>query len=457
MPATKLAVVPVDYESIYSEHVNHQWVRLVSLLGMNKRYVHCQGTELKTAEGETYLDFLSGYGVYNVGHHHPLIKQRLIEEIGRFSPTMLQTHIPELAAILAQKLCRLAGGGLTKVFFTSTGSEGVETAIKFSRAHTRRQKILYGNGGFHGLTYGALSLMSNPWWRDRFGPMLEDSQGIPFGDLLTLKQELETGNYAAFVIEPIQGESGIAVPTKDYLRQAQALCRKHGTLLVLDEVQTGLYRTGTFIAAQGFGVEPDMVILAKAMSGGFVPVGAVLMREEISNSVFRSIDKAFVHASTFGENALAMQACLATLEVMEQENVGARAQALGKRLRDGIQALVGKYEMLKGAHGVGMFNGIELQAPSSLKLKLLFSGFNMCHPGLLGQMVVRQLFHQSHILTQMCGNNYMVIKAIPPLTSTEAQIDEFVVAIDKLLDGMENGGADFWQQGLVIGKKALGL
>lgn len=446
-----------DLGPVYAQHVNRQWVRLVELLGLNKKYIHCEGVELRTDEGETYLDFLSGYGVYNAGHHHPQIKAQLIQEIEDFGPTMLQTHVPARAAELAQRLVKLAGGSLAKVFFTSTGSEGVETAIKFSRCFTKRDWILYGNGGFHGLTCGALSLMSNPWWRDRFGPMLRETEGIAFGDLAALELALKTQKFAAFIIEPIQGESGIVVPAAEYLQRASELCRKYGTLFVLDEVQTGLYRTGKFLAAQHFGVDPDMVILAKAMSGGFVPVGAVLMRSDISDSVYRSMEKSFVHASTFGENALAMRACLATLDVMESQALGANATAMGQRLRKKVNERASKYEMFSEVHGVGLFNGIKFKAPRSIKLGLLFRGLSALHPGLFGQMVVRQLFKESKILTQMCGNEYLVVKAIPPLVVTEQQIDSYVEAIDKLFHGIESGGSNFWSQGIAIGKKAVGF
>lgn len=440
---------------LYAEHVNPQWVRLINLLDMNRRYVHCEGATLTSEHGENYLDFLSGYGVYNVGHAHPFIREQLIEELESFGPSMLQTHVPELAGELAQRLCSLAGGGLERAFFTSTGSEGVETSMKFARAYTRREWILYGNGGFHGLTCGALSLMSSPWWRDRFGPMLQTTTGVPFGDLGALETELKSKKYAAFIIEPIQGESGITLPPQGYLRAAQDLCRKYGTLFVLDEVQTGLYRTGSFLAAQHYGAEPDMVILAKALSGSFVPVGAVLMRDDISKSVYRSMEKSFVHASTFGENAMAMRAGLATLDVLQNEQLGARAEVMGRRLRDGVNALVPKHQMLKGAHGLGLFNGVAFQAPSTFGLKTLFHGFNMLHAGLFGQMVVRQLFHDAQILTQMCGNNYLVVKAVPPLIVNEQQIDSFISAIDQLLHEIETERTGFWSQGLMIGKRAL--
>src|SRR5450759_3476551 len=184
---------------------------------------------------------------------------------------MLQSHVPELAGALAARLCERAGGKLSKAFFCSSGSEGVETAIKFSRAHTGRSGLLYADGAFHGLSCGALSLMGDPFWRKGFGPLLPDTEAVPFGAIDALEKKLATKRFAAYIVEPVQGEAGIVIPPATYLRDAQALCRRYGTLLVLDEVQTGMYRTGPFLAAHHFQVEPDMVILAKALSGGLIP------------------------------------------------------------------------------------------------------------------------------------------------------------------------------------------
>ncbi|MFO1513730.1 MAG: aspartate aminotransferase family protein [Verrucomicrobiota bacterium] len=378
----------------YAQYINPQWVRLLSALGLNKIFNRSFGAELFADNGDVYLDFLSGYGVYNVGHHHPFVTQELIAELQSQRPSMLQSHVPTLAAQLAEKLCKLAGGKMEKVYFGSSGSEGVESAIKFSRAFTKRDWILYAEGGFHGLTCGALSLMSNHWWREGFGPLLKETQAIPFGDLEALQKVLATEKYAAYLVEPIQGESGVQVPTREYLHEAQRLCEKHGTLLVIDEVQTGIHRTGPFLASQHFGITPDMVILAKALSGGQVPVGALLMRSDICRSVYSSIDKAFVHASTFSENALAMRAGLATLQVAEREKLGERSTVLGEILRRELQKRLGRFEMVKEIRGVGLFNAIEFQAPKSLGLKLLYAGFNKAHPGLFGQMVVKTMFEQ---------------------------------------------------------------
>jgi ornithine--oxo-acid transaminase len=439
----------------YAEFINPQWVRLLSALGLNKVFNRSFGAELFADNGDVYLDFLAGYGVYNVGHHHPFVSRELIAELQSQRPSMLQSHVPTLAAQLAEKLCKLAGGKMEKVYFGSSGSEGVESAIKFARAFTKRDWILYAEGGFHGLTCGALSLMSNGWWREGFGPMLQETQPIPFGDIESLRKAIASEKYAAYILEPVQGESGVKVPSREYLQEAQQLCEKHGTLLVIDEVQTGIHRTGPFIASHHFGIEPDMVILAKALSGGQVPVGALLMRSDICRAVYSSVDKAFVHASTFSENALAMRSGLGTLRVCEQEKLGERSTALGEQLRTELRQRLARFEMIKEIRGVGLFNAIEFQSPKSIGLKMLYSGFSMAHPGLFGQMIVKTLFEREKVLCQMAGNNFLAIKSLPPLVISEEQIIKYAASLERICDLMVNEKAAFWTHGLKIAAKVL--
>ena len=255
----------------YRDFVNPQWVRLFELLQMKTACSYWEGCELHTTDGRIILDFLSGYCAHNAGHNHPYIVEELSEELPRRGPAMLQSHVPDLAGELARRLCNLAGGRLSKVFFACSGSEGVESAIKFSRAATGRRGLPYASGAFHGLTCGALSLMGNDFWRGKFGPMLSDTVEIPFNDLAVLKGRLKTKEYAAFIVEPIQSEAGIRLPDADYLRQAGRVCAEYGTLFVLDKVQTGMFRTGRFLAGQHYGADPDIVIMAKALPGGLVP------------------------------------------------------------------------------------------------------------------------------------------------------------------------------------------
>lgn len=317
-----------------------------------------------------------------------------------------------------------------------------------------RAGIVYAAGGFHGLTCGALSLMSNGFWKDGFGPLLPETEPVPFGDLDALKRKLATRSVAAFVTEPIQAEAGIVVPAMDYLAEAQALCRRHGALLVLDEVQTGLYRTGPFLAAQRFGVEPDIVVLAKALSGGLVPVSAVLMSQPVYRSVYGSLRRAIIHTSTYSENSLAMRAGLTTLDILEEERLGDRAADIGARLRTALVDRLGGYEMVRAVRGVGLLNGIEFQSPRSPTLRVPFLAFAHVHPALFGQIVVMRLFRDHGILTQVCGNNFMVLKIAPPLVVTAAQIDQCVDAVEEVVRLMHDSRM-FWSEALGIGRRAM--
>jgi ornithine--oxo-acid transaminase len=452
--ATPTSVPSLD--RLYSDHVNPQWVKLLDLLQMNVQYERCAGSELFTTEGRRILDFLSGYCVHNAGHNHPAIVAALKDELDRSGPAMLQSHVPQLAAELAQRLLQRAGGKLQRVYFTNSGSEGVETSIKFARAHTGRTGLLYAAGGFHGLTCGALSLMSDSFWSDGFGPMLPATQPVPFGDAAALERHLATRKFAAFILEPVQSEGGIQVPDASYLHAVQELCRRYGTLLVLDEVQTGMYRTGSFLAAHRFQIEPDMVILAKALSGGLIPVGAVLMTEVVSNSVFSSLKRAFVHASTFGENALAMRAGLATLDVLEHEGLGERCAATGAHLRLRLAEALAPYEMVAAVRGLGMLNGIQFTAPRQLRLRVALEGFQRIHPAMFGQVLVMRLFRDKGILTQICGNNFMVLKVAPPLVATDVQLEEFVSSVRDVVHLIHNSGA-FWTDALGLARRAVGI
>ena len=440
----------------YSECVNPQWLRLLDVLRMNVRYAGCEGVELYPEGGGLILDFLSGYCVHNCGHNHPRIIEALKDELDRRGPAMLQSHVPELAGELAQRLCRHAGGRLHKVFFCSSGSEGVEAAIKFARVHTGRSGLLSAGGAFHGLTCGALSLMDDEFWRGGFGPLLPDTAVVPFGDLEALEQKLKTRKYAAFFSEPVQAEAGIRIPPDGYLASAQQICRKYGSLFVVDEVQTGFCRTGPFLASHHFGIDPDIVILAKALSGGLVPTGAVLMSDAIYKSVYSSLKRSIVHTSTYSENGLSMRAGLAVLDVIESEGLSERSTEAGEHLRGRLRELLSGYEMAAEVRGLGLLNGIEFRAPKGMALRLSFEAFRRVHPAMFGQVMVMRLFRDYGILSQICGNHFMVLKAAPPLVVNHAQLDTFASSLHSIVELMHNG-TTFWADALGMARRVGGV
>ncbi len=446
----------VTASDLYQDHVNPQWAKLLDLLEMNVQYERCEGVELHTGDGRTILDFLSGYGVHNAGHNHPRIIAELKRELDRRGPAMLQSHVPEAAGELAERLSRLAGGGLAKVFFCSSGSEGIEAAIKFARAKTGRTGLLSARGAFHGLTCGALSLMSDPFWSSGFGPMLPGAEHVPFGDAAALEAALATKTFAAFVVEPVQGEAGVILPPPGYLETAQALCRRYGSLLVADEVQSGMFRSGRFLASHHFGIEPDMVVIAKALSGGLVPIGAVLMKDAVYNAVYGSLKRSIVHTSTFSENGLAMRAGLASLDVLEDERLGDRAAEMGEYLRSTLRGSLTGCDVVKEIRGIGLMNGIEFQAPRRLDLRLYFETFRKIHPAAFGQMLVRRIFRESSILTQISGNNFVVLKASPPLVVTREQIDRFVAGVTEAANGLATSGS-LWTEALALARGVVNI
>jgi ornithine--oxo-acid transaminase len=345
---------------------------------------------------------------------------------------------------------------LQKVYFGSSGSEGVEAAIKFARATTGRAGVVYAKSSFHGLTAGALSLMNDAFWRDGFGPLLPETLGVPFGDNAALENALAGKRHAAFVVEPLQAEGGIQVPKRAYLQKAQEACRRTGTLFVLDEVQTGMYRTGTFLAAHQFDVQPDMVVLAKALSGGLMPVSAVLMTDKIYHAVYSSLKRAIVHTSTFGENSLSMRAGLATLDVLQAEQLGPRALQLGESFRAQLRRGLSDFDLVREVRGMGLLSGIEFVPPKKLAFRALYEAFNKIHPAMFGQIVVMRMFREKGILAQICGNNFMVLKAAPPLMVNEKQLDEFVGAICGVIE-MAQTSLAFWTEALGMVRRAVNI
>jgi ornithine--oxo-acid transaminase len=296
--------------------------------------------------------------------------------------------------------------------------------------------------------------MDDPFWRSGFGPLLADTEAVPFGDLAALENALRSHKIAAVIVEPVQSEAGICLPPAGYLKAAQAACRKYGTLFVLDEVQTGMFRTGRFLAAHHYGLDPDIVILAKALSGGLVPSGAVLIADSVYDSVYSSLKRAIVHTSTFSENNLAMRAGLATLDVLERENLGEHATSMGNILRKQLREALSGYEMVQEIRGIGLLNGIVFTAPRKLGLRAPFEAFRKIHPAMFGQLVAMRLFRDRGILTQICGNNFMVLKAAPPLIVDEEQINEFVDAMTAVADLMHTS-ASFWTEALYLARRVV--
>jgi ornithine--oxo-acid transaminase len=315
---------------LHARYLNEQMVRVLKTIGFDQAYQRGKGQYLYDRRGQKYLDLLSGWGVFALGRNHPVIRDTLKHVLDSDFPNLVQMDVSALAGVLAERLLRHVPH-LEKVFFANSGTESVEASIKFARAATGRDGIVYCSHAYHGLSYGSLSVNGDAIFRNGFGSLLPGCAEVPFNDLVALERALASKTIAAFIVEPIQGK-GVTIPADGYLRSALDLCRKHGTLFIADEIQTGLGRTGRFLACEHWGIEPDIVLLSKSLSGGHVPVGAVLTRKWIFDRVFDRMDRAVVHGSTFAKNDMAMAAGLATLEVIESEGLMQNAQRIGARL-----------------------------------------------------------------------------------------------------------------------------
>ena len=410
-----------DKFQLFERHLNAQLLRILRTLGFAVDYVRAEGPHLFDADGNRYLDLLSGFGVFALGRNHPTVTGALEQVLRGQLAGLVQFDVSLLAGLLAERLTGYMPW-LPKLFFCNSGAEATEAAIKFSRAATGRSTILYCDHAFHGLTYGAVSLCGDEHFRARFGPFVGDCARIPFNDLEALERALVGRDVAAFVVEPIQGK-GVNLPHDEYLPAAARLCRDHGTLLVADEIQTGMGRTGRFLASAHWGVEPDLVLLAKALSGGFVPVGAVACRREVFDRVFDRMDRALVHGSTFAKNDLAMAAGLATLTALEDERLIGRAAELGARLVDGLRRNLAPFDMVKEVRGKGMMIALQLGPPRDLRLKAAYALMDRASKGLFCQLILIQLLRNHRILAQVAGHDLPVIKLLPPLVLDEQDLD----------------------------------
>jgi acetylornithine/succinyldiaminopimelate/putrescine aminotransferase len=289
-------------------------------------------------------------------------------------------------------------------------------------------------GCYHGLSYGSLSVTGSVNFQEGFGPFLTDVARVRLGDLEGLEKLLQKEDVAAFLFEPVQGK-GVNFPADDFYQRAQALCRTHGTLLVCDEVQSGMGRTGKWWGFQHWDLEPDIVTVAKSLSGGFVPCGAILTRRSIYQKVFSRLDRAVVHSSTFGRNNLAMACGLAALDVLENEKLIENSAIMGRKLLERLDALRGKHSLIKEVRGKGLMIAIEFREPSQVALKLAWRIMHRIDHGLFAQLVIVPLLSRHRILTQVAGHNMDVIKILPPLIITEKEVDYFVNAFDEALQG----------------------
>jgi ornithine--oxo-acid transaminase len=422
--------------ALNDRYLNPQMGRILRTLGFDRRWVGGDQTHLIDSDGERYLDLIAGYGVFALGRNHPDVVAAVQDVLAAGTANLPQLGVTLLSGVLAERLLARAPASVGAMVPANTGTEAVEAAMKIARAATGRSRLLYADHGFHGLTLGSLSINGNEEFRAGFGPLVPGCDRVPFGDTDALARELSREDVAALIVEPVQGK-GVNLPPDGYLAAAQRLCREAGTLLVCDEVQTGLGRTGRFLALEHWDLAPDMICLSKALSGGLVPVGAVLVSRDAFDRVFDGMERAVRHGSTFGGNDLAAAAAIATLQVLERDGLVARAERVGNLLLELTQPLVARHDVVRDVRGLGLMWAIELGPPPGAAGRTVFRAVDHLQPGLFAQLITVPLFHDHRILCQVAGHRLNVIKALPSLLIDEADVRYFADALAEVVANAE--------------------
>jgi len=398
------------YEN-YKTYVNPPLARVMKV-SESPVEVRAEGVKIFDHCGKAYLDFAGGYGVFTLGHRHPKVIAAVLEQL-QLMALSGKTMFNPLLGRASKKLAEIAPGDLQISFFANSGAEAVEGAIKLARAATKRHKIVSTNNAFHGKTLGALSASGRDYFRSIYQPLLPEVVHVPYGDAHSLDAAL--ADAAAFIVEPVQGEGGVMVPPFGYLRAVRAACDRHGALFIADEVQTGLGRCGLMFACNREDVVPDVMALAKGLSGGVIPVGAYIARPSVWNAAYGKAP--LMHTSTFGGNELACVAALTAMEVLESENLVENAKVRGEQLLHRARELAERFpEVVAEVRGLGLLVGVELR-----------------NEGYAGAIIPEVL--KRGVTVAWTLNMQRVIRLEPPLLVSEQEVD---IALDALHEGVQS-------------------
>ncbi|MEK6247365.1 MAG: aminotransferase class III-fold pyridoxal phosphate-dependent enzyme, partial [Planctomycetales bacterium] len=438
-PKTTVEKLGRQAKALFHRYVNPVLVSVADQSGLSKTFIGGDGMYLTDSEQNRYLDFVAGFGSMNLGHNHPRVVSAVTQALAEKAPGFAQTAVNPYAAALSERLVSISPPGLELVFFCNSGTEAVEAALKLARASTGRTGLVYCHGSFHGKSLGSLSVTGNRTYQQPFAPLLPDCHAVPFGDLEVLQRTLSGCNMAAFIVEPIQGEAGMIMPPPGYLAEAQRLCRQYGTLLIADEVQTGMGRTGTMFASQQAAIEPDIMTLAKSLSGGLVPIGAMLARRDLWLKAYGTVDRFALHTSTFGGGSLACAAGLATIEALVEDrlldNVVRRGDQLMRGLNNLRQQLPNYFHQIRGQ---GLMVGVELtplaksvvthlkRTDSSGMLQYLMPGVDEMIGSFPTVFQMQILLEHYHIYSQIARSNPLVLRIQPPLIVDDGKVDHFL-------------------------------
>lgn len=451
----------------FRRHINPMLADFLQTLHCDRVFDKAQGAVLTDTEGQEFLDFVAGYGCLNLGHNPAGVVEALKDFLSGDQPNFVQyVSFPKQTSLLAERLCERVGGGMERVFFSNSGTEAVEAAIKMARAASPHHRILHVHNSYHGKTLGALSVTGRDKHQKPFRPLVPGAVEVPFGDVDKLEEKLWEGDIAALILEPILGEGGVHVPPEGYLKQVRALCDRYGVLLILDEVQTGMGRTGRFLASDWEGVQADILCLSKSLSGGLIPIGATLSRVGIWDRAYGTSDRFLSHSSTFGGGNMAATAALATLDALEDGSVMANALEVGTHLKAELEQIAADYPFVGEIRGKGMMLAVSFAADFSGAVAAGAHEFATRLPGdwhmawkflpdtvrdslaeamrrfegTLAEMFcmrfVTKLAQDHNILTFLTANSSTVIRLQPPLTLTRAQADRFVAAFREVCADM---------------------
>ena len=416
---------------MFAKHVNPGLKTMLSAIGFDKNFVRAEGIFVYDDAGTRYLDFLGGYGSLPFGHTPKDVLAGV--EKASSHPNFLQARASSLQAALAHDLAAILPGDLSMAFFCNSGAESVEGALKMARIATGKQVFIHCTGAFHGKTLGALSVGGREKYKTPFQPLIPGCVEVPFGDIRALEQALDQHRCAAVIMEPVQGEAGVIVPPEGYLKQVRELTDAHDTLLILDEVQTGLGRTGTMFACEHEGVVPDIMCLAKALGGGVMPLGATVATRKVWEKAYGGLSKAVLHTSTFGGGARACAAGLVTISKLVEENLAERARDLGEYFLNGLRTLQKSYKTIKEVRGKGLLIGLEFDKPvEGLLDKLTAGAINEFAKEYYASLVAGELLGKHQVITAYTLNNPNVMRLEPPLTVTKDQIDYVLNALEDI-------------------------
>ena len=421
-----------EKKSLYERHLDPSAVKAARRFGADLSFVSGRGVMLYDESGQAYMDCDAGAGVFALGRSHPKMRATMHELLDLELASMVAKDTPLLAGLLGETLSRHSPGNLNKLVYTNSGSETIEAAMKFARGLTGNPRFIYLKGDFHGLTYGSMSITDTETHtrsgKGSFGPLLPGCTCIDRDDLEQLKRELSVGDVAALVVEPIHGVE-VRPLSDEFIAVAKEYCHRHGSLFIADEVFVGLGRTGKMFASDFLDLVPDAIAISKALSGGYMPVGALLMRENLYDQFFEQ-PGAVIHLSTFGNNDLGLAAALRTIQIIEEENLLENTQRQGRRLVQGLRRLQERYDIIADVRGIGLLVAVEFKAPGALHGRL--SGRFLAKRGLLSHMVAIQLLRRHRIICPTSGRNN-TLRFHPPLTISEPEIDQVLESLEMVL------------------------